>query len=43
MGEALLIGSPKKALEKLKWNPRTTSLDQLIKVGRCRFTPGFCS
>eukprot|EP00227_Mantoniella_beaufortii_P011959 CAMPEP_0197586498 /NCGR_PEP_ID=MMETSP1326-20131121/8444_1 /TAXON_ID=1155430 /ORGANISM="Genus nov. species nov., Strain RCC2288" /LENGTH=384 /DNA_ID=CAMNT_0043151133 /DNA_START=127 /DNA_END=1281 /DNA_ORIENTATION=+ len=27
----LLIGSPKKALEKLKWNPRTTSLDQLIK------------
>ena len=27
----LLIGSPAKALEKLKWNPKTTSLEQLIK------------
>lgn len=27
----LLIGSPAKALAKLKWNPKTTSLEQLIK------------
>ena len=27
----LLIGSPAKALEKLKWNPKTTTLEQLIK------------
>ncbi len=27
----LLIGDPAKALEKLKWNPRTTSLEELIK------------
>merc|ERR1712216_673533 len=27
----LLIGDPSKALNKLKWNPRTTSLEELIK------------
>ena len=27
----LLIGSPAKAKNKLGWDPRTTSLDQLIK------------
>ena len=27
----LLIGNPNKALTKLKWNPRTTSLSELIK------------
>jgi GDPmannose 4,6-dehydratase len=27
----LLIGNPAKALEKLKWDPRTTSLEELIK------------
>lgn len=27
-----LIGDPSKAKEKLKWNPRQTSLDELIKI-----------
>jgi GDP-mannose 4,6-dehydratase len=28
----LLIGDPKKAIEKLKWNPRKTSFEQLVKI-----------